>query len=391
LNETLVKIGVRDGKIVYDILTPNICGVVQNEDDPTQADAIWYQIQLTNTQGLFAAESEYYVYEKDGDAYVLDTQMQLKRTIYTPEDTPARYEAGPNKGKTFIPIVTFHRQEPDFTFWDQDSGRDLYNAAIGVGCKMTLMDYYFKNASHKQVYMIGSNVNVPANQVIDPMTVLTAMHGPDGSASIGVLDVQNRMTELIEGVKYHVNTIITTYGISPDSWNMSGSEVSGRALKIRSRALLEAREDQLPIYRQGETELFEKTRAINNNLAGRVPEGWSEKIPDGDFAVDFGEIEFPDDPQVEFDMARQKLQAGLISIGKFYQIYNEDITDEVAAEKMIVDNLSKMADLRKANPSLDEALNAILGGTKPAPQIPGKPGAPGAPGQNANQGAFPNG
>ena len=358
MNETLVKIGVRDGQLVYDILTPNICGVVQNADDPTKADTIWYVVWLTNTMGLQSTECEYYVYESNGEAYVLDTSMRLKKTIYGPDDNPFFYESGPDKGKSFIPIVTLHRQEPDFTFWDQDSGRDLYNAAVGVGCKMTLMDYYFHNASHKQIFMIGpSSSTMPDRQIMDPRTVLRGISGPDGTTTIGTLDVQNRMPELIEGVKYHVNSIITTYGISPDSWNMSGSEVSGRALKIRSRALLEAREDQIPTYRSGEKELFEKTRAINNNLAKSM--GW-EKIPDGDFAIDFGEVEFPESPEVELAFMEQKLKAGLVSLGQFYAWANPDVADEAQAEEMIIDNLNKMADLRKANPSLDEALNAIF-------------------------------
>lgn len=363
-NECMVKIGVRDNHVVYDIITPAVCGIIQNDDNPTQVDAVWYQVISYDPNGL--PNIEYYYYDIDGTAQVLNDKHVPSMTIYTPDDTPFR----DGDGKTFIPVVPFHRTEPEDLFWDRDTGRDLVNAAVAIGCKMTLMDYYFKNASHRQIYMIGENL-VPGNMVLDPLTVLTAEQGPNGHAAIGVLDVQNRMQDLINALVFQINSVINNYGISADMWSLNVGETSGRALKIRNRALLEAREDQLPLYREYEKQLFEKTKWINNHLLpglGTIDEKAEE-------AVDFGEIDFPEDPGVEIDLLTKKLQAGLISVGQFYQYFNPDIDDEEKAQELFLNNIHVMNKLRQENPDLDKTLNDIMGSQPPkvTPNLQGVP------------------
>jgi hypothetical protein len=173
--------------------------------------------------------------------------------------------------------------------------------------------------------------------------------------------------------------IINNYGISADMWTLSVSEMSGRALKIRNMALLEQRQEQTPAYRRLETELFEKTRIVNNAHAGFF--GW-EKIPENAiFTVDFGEIEFPEDPVYEIDLEAKRLKSGIIGLGQFYQRFNPDITDVDKAEAAILENLNKLKATREANPSLDEALDFIMSAKK-------KPGeAAGAQGQGQGEGA----
>jgi len=175
LNETLLRIGVRNGNIVYDILTPNIVTVIQNEIDPTQADAIIYMLTRKNTVGddsLF-----YYYWDIWGNHYILDRDFRVFSTIYdaaAPQGDPAFNPYRDEEGRPVLPFVVFHREEPEDSFWDQDTGRDLYNATVMVGIKMTLFDYYFKVASFKQPYIIGDEVSVPSKQILDPLTVFQA-------------------------------------------------------------------------------------------------------------------------------------------------------------------------------------------------------------------------
>jgi len=359
-NECLLKVAVRGGKIAFDIITPNICGVIQNDEDPTQADAIWYAVPALADTTSWVQPLEYYYYDVLGRAVILDDRFMVKEVLYTPADTPFRYK----NGEFFIPLVTFHRTDPDDEFFDGDSGRDLYSASVAIGCKMTLFDYLFKTSSHKQIYIIGSEVTIPNNQVLDPTTAIQARHGKDGTASMGTLDIQANLLQLRDALTYQINSVVQNYGISPDAWTLSFGDISGRALKIRNQALLEQREDQLPMFRAYEDELFRKVRAINNNFAKAMK--WDLIPEEGELEVDFGEIGFPEDPQVEFDMLKQKMQAGVISLANFYQAFNPDVANEKKAEQAIIDNLNKLAELRQANPNLDDALNAIMGGGKKA-------------------------
>jgi hypothetical protein len=350
LNEVFLKIGTRRGKIVYDVLTPNICTVIQDENDPTRARAIIYSNTLVNTVG--SDFIEYYYWDDWGNYQILNKDKLIKKVVYS----PSNYPYWDKDNNAVLPFVVFHRQEPADTFWDQDTGRDLYNAAILTGVKMTLFDYYFKTASFKQIYAIGDKVDVPSGQVLDPLTVFTAS---GLGAAVGTLDLQIDMDKLVNALVFQINSIINNYGISADAWTLSVAEMSGRALKIKNQALLELRQDQEPLYRNAEQELFEKTRIVNNAHVGAPGIEW-EKIPeDATLELDFGEIEFPEDPKDELEFEKSRLKTGIISLGQFYQHFNPDVTDEKEAEKAIITNLEKLGALREAHPTLDEALNFI--------------------------------
>jgi hypothetical protein len=368
VNDIIVMVAVRDGKICYDLITPNICTVIQNPDDPSKMDALIYRLTSVNTPT--SANLQYAHWDINGNHAILDNNFREILRVYSADGSEGGfpYPYRDKNGAFIIPAIVCHRQHPEDSFWDQDTGRDLYNAAIGVGWKLTLKDYYFKTASFKQIYVIADDLNVPNKQIKDPMT-LFHLRG-EGSA-VGTLDIQVEIDKLVASIVTDINMIINNYGISADMWSLSISEISGRALKIRNQALLEQRQEQIPTYRNVETELFEKTRIVNNAHASYYR--W-QKIPENAiFTVDFGEIEFPEDPVYEIDLEAKRLKSGIIGLGQFYQRFNPDITDVDEAEKAILANLNKLKATREANPSLDEALDFIMKAKTP----PGEAGAAG--------------
>lgn len=355
-NELLVYVTVRRGRIVYDILTPNLVMVVQDEDDPTRARAIIYRVDYVDTMGV--TEPRYYYWDEEGNHSVLDRDFREKQVVYAAKNYPYR----DRQGQLVMPFVVLHRSDPDGTFWDRDTGTDLYNAAVLLGVKMTLFDYYFKVCSFKQIY-IKTEDAVPDKLVLDPLTAFVVR---GDNAEVGVLDIQANLPALQGALVFQLNTVINNYGISSDAWTLSVSEQSGRALKIRNRALLESREDQLPNYQQAEHDLFDVTRIVNNAH-------FSEQIEEeAEFGCDFGEIEFPEDPAEELAQKTKELKAGLISLAAFYRHFNPDVEDDQEAEKTIIGNLEKLRGMRDQYPSLDEALDFIM---KSADKVQGQ--APG--------------
>jgi hypothetical protein len=346
LNETLIFVTVRGGKIAYDLLTPNLVTVIQSDDDPTRARAIVYRVDLVNTLG--ETEPRYYYWDEQGTHSILDKNFVERVPIYTPDNYPYRTA----EGLPVMPFVTIHRNDPDGTFWDQDTGNDLYNSTVLLGVKMTQFDYYYKVASFKQLY-VRSEEDVPMGQILDPLTAFV-VRGQD--AEVGVLDIQANLNQLRDALVFQINSIVNNYGISADAWTLSVSEMSGRALKIKNRALLEAREEQTPTYLDAERDLFNITRIVNNAH-------FTDKLPEAaEFGVDFGEIEFPEDPAVELAQKKEELKSGLLSLGAFYRHFNPDVEDEKEAEKSIIRNLEALATLRRQHPTLDEALNFIMAG-----------------------------
>jgi hypothetical protein len=360
LNEVIVVVAVRDGRLCYDLVTPNVCGVVQNEKDPTKMDALCYQTTSVNTAS--SSDINYAYWSVAGEHAILDKDFKVVELIYSPTGDDATLGAYPYKdadGRFVIPAVVSHREHPEDKFWDQDAGADLYNAAVALGVKMTLMDYYFKSASFKQPYVIGPNIDIPMNQIMDPTSwIKVNAPDPNSTAEVGLLDLQIAIDKLIEAITFQINSVINNYGISADMWTMSISEMSGRALKIRNMALLELRQEQVPMYRRFEMDLFAITRIVNNAHAKFMK--WAVIPEDADFTVDFGEIEFPEDPVYEIDLEKKRLDLGLISPGKFYQRFNADITDEAEAEKLWMKNIKALAELKDANPDLDAALSGII-------------------------------
>lgn len=366
LNESMLKIGIRDGEICYDLITPNITMVIQNEEDPTEADAIMYSLTRVNTLfGYKGEEIRWFYWDIEGNHFILDEDMKIREIIYE-EDSPY-FDS--EKDKFILPFVIFHRQHPDYSFWDQDTGRDLYNAALAVSINMTMFDYYFKTCSFRQRYAIGDIEKIPQNQLSDPLTFFVVPAGE--GATIGTLEQQIDIEQLVKAITFQINSIINNYGISADMYSLQIPEMSGRALKIRNRTLMEQRQEQLPLYRKYEKELFEKTRVINN--------AWPKYLPkmneQAEFSIDFGEIEFPDDPMEEIELQTKRLRAGIISLPQFYQFFNPDIKDEKEAEKAIIANLQALQELGEKYPNVDRTLDYILGeGWKEKPVEKGETG-----------------
>ena len=189
-------------------------------------------------------------------------------------------------------------------------------------------------------------------------------------ASVGTLDTDAKLEQMEQALIFQINSIINNYGISSDAWTLSVAEASGRALMIRNMALLESREDQLATYVQGEKDLFEMIKVVNNAHAGFY--GWGKIAKTAKVQTDFGEITFPEDPHVELRLNVKKLRAGILTPGKFYMIYNPDFTDEAEAEKQLLANLESTAKFKASAPGLEEALAFILG-ADPTPPDEGEP------------------
>ena len=136
--------------------------------------------------------------------------------------------------------------------------------------------------------------------------------------------------------------------------------MSGRALRIRNRALTEIREEQKPFYSDAEIELFKKTRVINNvHLKDK-------KIAESaTMEIDYAEMDIPDDPAEEREIWKGKLQDGLITLGQFYQHFNPDVKDEREAEDKIIANLISLKEIQAENPTIEDTLKAIMEKPKP--------------------------
>jgi hypothetical protein len=111
---------------------------------------------------------------------------------------------------------------------------------------------------------------------------------------------------------------------------MSASPQSGFALKISNIGKLEARENQIPMYRLKERELYEVEKIVWNyhNPSKRIAD-------EAEFQVDFAEVNIPKSPDEQVTQDEFDLRHNLTTEVEILMRKNPDLTEEMAKELYI--------------------------------------------------------
>ena len=138
------------------------------------------------------------------------------------------------------------------------------------------------------------------------------------------LDYQDRIRKdahLAEGVPAHYLT-------------EQSQELSGTALRQTSKPLLDKIHDQREVFANAERDLYEVLRAICGVSA---PAGLSIAF-DGEFHIDFADEQLASNPKEEWDLLKEQMESGVVSVVDVLSRYNADVTDEVIALQFIQNN-----------------------------------------------------
>lgn len=327
-NETLIYIVPRNGRIDYDILTPDYVEVYQDEDDPTKPVAIIFTQSYVDTKGKTKI---YYIYfDVFGNHFKFDEDHNPVRIPDNPEGINP-YQDPERRDRTVLPFVIFHKKFPRTQIWEDTSGQDLVSATKQIGVMLTYLNYLFKVQSFKMLYLAGIDIkDVPVELVFDPLFPKVF---PDSSGSMGVVDYQIDLRQLWSIIYEKVGVIANNYGLSLDNFKLTVQAQSGFALKIKNSALEKIVNEQKKFYRYYERELFEKTKIVNNSQ-------YKDKIADnGVFKVDFAETEYPESPDEIRNQWKFDIQMGARSILDYVMYVNPDIKTREQAEKQLRDNV----------------------------------------------------
>jgi len=338
LNDVLIQVGWDEGKqqIKLNLITPAVASVIQDPNDPEQPYAVYYEVECADSE--YNVEKKY-IYWDEKSHFLFDEEGN----IFSAEDNPEMIN--PYKA---LPFVVLHRDQIPGLFWSVSEGNDFINGTIGVGMKKTFKDYLFKSQSFKQPWMKVRDTRdaPPAELRSDPLTALLLI---GESGDIGAIDLQVNFKGLDDSIKEDINGFLSTYGLSIDSF--SATEISGKALEIKNRALLEIRQDQIEVFRKSENDLFNLIRIVNNyHNKSQI----NENI---EFKIDYAEIEINDDPETKRKQADHDLEKGLISPGQYYMLFNPDIQNEEEAEKKMLQNLEKTQELKDKGYSLSDEID----------------------------------
>ncbi|OQY13965.1 MAG: hypothetical protein B6I31_00025 [Desulfobacteraceae bacterium 4572_19] len=335
LNDMIIQVAwdYEKEQVKLILITPAVASVVQNELNQNEATAVYYDVESADSEYeddkkiIYWDSENHFVIDKDGN-HIINEENQEEVNPYG-----------------ILPFVFIHKKQIPGLFWNPVNGNDMVNGTINTGIKNTEKDYLFKAQSFKQPYMTVQNRDdAPSKDLLlDPLSLLI-MTG--NNASMGAVDLTADFKALDETTKNSVNGFLRTYGLSIDSF--ASTEISGKALEIKNRTLIDIRKNQIETYRKAEKELFEIIRIVNNYHS-------KSKIADNvEFKIDYPEMELYDDPKIKREIADNDLQKGLITLGQYYMMFNPDIKNEEEAEKILKKNIEDLKSIKDLGFSINE-------------------------------------
>ena len=340
LNEVLIRPVWDENKknVKLMILTPANTSVVQNEEDPTQADGIYYELEAGDDP--LSTETKFYVFFSRDEHFVFTDKGDIRPAV----DNEEMLNPYKKDGVGVLPFVILHKNNRPGMFWDPTDGNDLVDGTIITGMKRTMKDYAFKNQSFKQIWMRSKDEVPPAKLVIDPLTMLQ-VHGE--SDEIGIIDLQADFAAMDNTLQGDINAFLATYGLTVDMFAVSPKELSGKALEVMNRALKEIRETQTKLFRKAEEELYDLIRIVYEHHAGK---GMAEE----DFSINFIEPEIYTDPGELKKQAWWDMTHGLMSPGDYYLKFNPDGAEsEEEAESIMTENMRKLKEMQSQGFTLE--------------------------------------
>lgn len=153
-------------------------------------------------------------------------------------------------------------------------------------------------------------------------------------------------------------------GIPPSFLADTVQELSGKALRSSYRALLEEKMDDADVVRDFEVELAVMTCTVSNyhRAETKYPVVDINKVREG-FYVDFNETEFAgDDPNAEFTLEMDKVEAGILGIVDVIRKYNPDISNDEEAMAFYDKNKATLAQYQKKGFTFPKSVNGALNG-----------------------------
>jgi hypothetical protein len=329
LNDVLIRVGwdAYLEQITLDLHTPANTSVIQRDNYPEQAAAVYYKVEYadsafqTKSENIFWSDFEHFKFDDKGN-------------VLPPTDD------NPDKENPFkvLPFVVLHLNPIPALFWNTSGGNDLIDGTKLIGMKRTLKDYLYKWQSFKQPWVRAQNADkIPDKMLSDPSKPWKIWG--EGS-EVGFLDLQADIRQLDETIKADMNAFLNIYGLSTDMFAATPDQSSGKALEVKNRGLRDLRQAQLPYFRNLEYDLCEMIRTVYNTYKGE------NAIPEIEFSIDFAEMDVFTDPMEKRNQAQWDLDHGLISPAQFYMMFNPDCENEDDAEKIIIDNMAKTKDMQ---------------------------------------------
>jgi hypothetical protein len=283
-----------DGEKVlnFDIWTPNKITVIEAENNFLLPSKVIYQVQVRKPDGKHEVNTVF---------WSKDEHFRLNEKGNVIPDP-----LNPNGENPYgvLPFVVLRFGETD-NFWGEGE-TVLANIEEKVDVLLIqLMDLLIMQGHGQPVL---NNARVEGDVRTGPKHPLQlSPSNPDQPASFEFATVTGKVSEITSAIDWLINKTSVMYGLAQSSEIGQSSVASGYAKMLDNWDIIEKREEDIAVLQDFERELFDVTRAV---VEYEGLETFSEAAA-GKFYVEFCEYEFPQDPKVEIDVKKLKLDLGL--------------------------------------------------------------------------------
>ena len=335
-NTSFVRIipDIVDGVIKYASVPSELVSVLQDPNDPSEITAILHRvcthdsyIQMTgiscnNDRESTSYTSKYFYWDKD-NYLILDSD---RKPIYQEKNPDNKNPYG------VIPYVMFSNMPSiSGSIWNETVNDDLYSGTLQVNVLQTYLNNAIKLLGYKQLFISGMSteeskkLNASVSDALQPITAT------DSNAKITAVEMTNGVTDIRESIHDVMSEIADNHGVSFNARTQSASKSSGLALAIEQEQVDNIRDEQIPLYRQAEKKLSERTVIIANK---DLKAGISEGTLSINFYEDNEQVPIKDQIlKDQFD-----LKNNLKSIVDLYKESDPDVIDDKDAIKRLNEN-----------------------------------------------------
>jgi len=294
LKTTALQVGW-NGRPTLAVITPNVLDAVA--DDPEQPE----RLVVTH---LGAKETE--------TTYSDWTATDYVRRDYRGQPMSLAGNPGNVNPYGMLPFVPCFDSSPDDEFF-LSGGDDLIEAQQAVNVALANLWRAIELQSHGQAWAAG----LPTDDFLD-IGPNTAIKLPE-NGKFGFAAPNSPIEEVLRAIEFLIKQTAVANDLAANVFELTPKAESGAAKEAENRDLLEARQDDIELWRGYESRLFEVVKVVvNTHQPGAIPEAATLR-------VDFGEITESMSETERLDAYQRRLDLGIWSPVDAMMADNPDI------------------------------------------------------------------
>jgi len=195
-----------------------------------------------------------------------------------------------------LPFVPLFDEAPDDAFF-LPGGDDLIEAQQAVNVALANLWRAIELQAHGQAWAAG----VPVGDTIRT--------GPDRAITLpsdgkfGFAAPNTPIEEVLRAIEFLIKQTAVANDLAANVFELDSKAESGAAKEAENRDLIEARQDDIELWRVYEARLFEVVKAVvNTHQPGAIPEGATLRVDFGEIGTSMSEAERLDAYQRRLDL-----------------------------------------------------------------------------------------